>query len=52
MRGFYPTQTRSLHWIAHPAFRRAIEDYLVHETHEIEFYMDQTEKHLPYKTGS
>lgn len=52
MRGFYPTQTRSLHWIAHPAFRRAIEDYLVHETHEIEFYMNQTEKHLPYKTGS
>jgi len=50
VRGFFPTQTRSLHWIAHPRFRRAIRDYLAHEYQDIEHYMKQTEKHLPYKT--
>jgi len=52
VRGFYPTQTRSLHWIAHPVFRQAIQDYLIHEYQDIEYYMKETEKHLPYKTGS
>lgn len=52
MRGFYPTQTRSLHWIAHPAFRKVIHDYLAQEYHHVESYLQETEKHLPYKTGS
>ena len=52
VRGFYPTQTRSFHWISHPEFRRAIETYLTHETQDVEYYMQLTEKHLPYKTGT
>ncbi|HEY4731680.1 MAG TPA: GNAT family N-acetyltransferase [Gammaproteobacteria bacterium] len=49
VRGFFPEQTHSLHWIAHPAFRQAIQNYLEHEQHQIEHYMNETEKHLPYK---
>jgi len=52
VRGFYPTQTRSFHWISNPAFRRAIEQYLTHETQDVEDYMQLTERHLPYKTGT
>jgi len=52
VRGFYPTQTRSFHWISNPAFRRAIEEYLTHESQDVEYYMQETEKHLPYKTGT
>ena len=52
VRGFYPTQTRSFHWIAHPVFRKAIQDYLAYEYQDIEYYMKETEKHLPYKSRS
>ena len=27
-RGFLPEATRSFHWLAHPAFNRAVDDYL------------------------
>ncbi len=30
-RGYLPTTTYSAHWIANPAFRTAIADYLIHE---------------------
>ena len=30
-RGFLPEVTRSFHWLAHPAFARAVDDYLARE---------------------
>ncbi|HEC01648.1 MAG TPA: GNAT family N-acetyltransferase, partial [Sphingomonadales bacterium] len=30
-RGYLPNTTYSAHWIANPAFRTAIADYLIHE---------------------
>ncbi|WBU57112.1 GNAT family N-acetyltransferase [Paracoccus sediminicola] len=43
-RGYLPTQTHSLHWVADAGFRTALEDYLERERHamdeEIEFLRD------------
>src|SRR5205085_5637773 len=30
-RGFLPEPTRSFHWLAHPTFSKAVEDYLERE---------------------
>jgi predicted N-acyltransferase len=48
-RGFDPVPTWSCHWIKHEGFRDVIEDFLVRETKEIDFYIDELNKHLPYK---
>lgn len=43
-RGYLPTETHSLHWVAEPGFRGALEDYLDREREavgeEIEFLRD------------
>ena len=43
-RGYLPTETHSLHWVADPGFRHALEDYLDRERdavgEEIEFLRD------------
>ncbi|SDE56850.1 hypothetical protein SAMN05421538_10833 [Paracoccus isoporae] len=43
-RGYLPTETHSLHWVADPGFRGALEDYLQRERdavgEEIEFLRD------------
>jgi len=48
-RGYEPVTTYSAHYIAHPAFREAIEDYLVNERAHVA--LDQTEmsKYTPFK---
>lgn len=48
-RGFLPTPTYSMHWIANARFREAIDDFLVRETQSIAQYMQELEKHSPYK---
>ena len=48
-RGFDPVPTWSYHWIKHEGFRDVIEDFLLRETKEIDFYIDELNKHLPYK---
>lgn len=50
-RGFLPEVTRSAHWLAHPAFARAIEDYLAREGEAVAGYVDELESHSPYKKG-
>ena len=40
-RGFLPEATRSFHWLAHPAFERAIDDYLAREGAHISGYIDE-----------
>ncbi|MGQ9424753.1 GNAT family N-acetyltransferase [Gilvimarinus sp. F26214L] len=50
-RGFTPVATWSNHWIAHPQFRAAIEDFLERERPGIEMYMAEARSVLPFKSG-
>jgi predicted N-acyltransferase len=49
-RGFLPETTRSAHWLAHPQFARAIENYLQRETDAISEYVDELKGHSPFKS--
>ena len=49
-RGFLPTRTWSGHWIAHPQFREAIEQFLRQERRHIEGYRDDLLEHSPFKS--
>lgn len=48
-RGFLPVTTRSAHWLAHPQFARAVEDYLKNETEAVAEYVDQLNERSPFK---
>ncbi|MGH8293513.1 MAG: GNAT family N-acetyltransferase [Gammaproteobacteria bacterium] len=47
-RGFEPTVTWSAHYIAEPAFRAAIADFLQRETRMLEAYIQAATRHLPF----
>ncbi len=49
-RGFLPTPVWSAHWIAHPAFRDAIGDFLERERRSMAYYRRDLSAHTPYKT--
>ena len=48
-RGFLPVTTRSAHWLAHPQFSRAVQDYLQQETGAISEYVDELNERSPFK---
>lgn len=48
-RGFEPTICHSQHWIAHPQFRQAIDDFLQREKLDIQDYAAQAAQYLPFK---
>jgi predicted N-acyltransferase len=48
-RGFLPEATRSFHWLAHPAFNRAIDDYLAREGAGIDAYLDELTERTPFR---
>lgn len=48
-RGFSPISTWSAHWLAHPQFADAIEQYLDAEERHIDQYIDAVDAHSPYK---
>jgi predicted N-acyltransferase len=48
-RGFSPVSTWSAHWLAHPQFSNAIEDYLSEEGKHVDRYIDAVDSHTPYK---
>jgi uncharacterized protein len=48
-RGFEPTATYSLHWIAEAAFREAIADFLHQENRVLDAYIREAEQHLPFR---
>ena len=48
-RGFLPTPTFSAHWLSHPAFSQAIENFLVQEQQHMEYYIDELGEHSPFK---
>jgi predicted N-acyltransferase len=50
-RGFLPVTTRSAHWLAHPQFARAVENYLQRETDAISGYVDELNERSPFKLG-
>lgn len=48
-RGFLPVTTRSAHWLAHPRFAHAVENYLQQETNAISQYVDELNERSPFK---
>ena len=50
-RGYMPRLTYSAHYITHPDFRRAVEDYLVHERQAVEQESRAIANHGPFKKG-
>lgn len=48
-RGFEPITTYSNHYIAHPQFSEAIEDFLIRETQAVEEYKNHLTQQLPFK---
>ena len=50
-RGFLPTPTWSMHWLAHPAFSAAIKDFLLRETTALQSHMEELHEHSPVKSA-
>jgi predicted N-acyltransferase len=50
-RGLLPVETRSAHWLAHPEFSAAIEQYLARETIGMSGYMDELNERSPFKAA-
>ncbi|PCJ43582.1 MAG: GNAT family N-acetyltransferase [SAR86 cluster bacterium] len=48
-RGFEPVFTFSNHWISHPQFSAAINQFIEEEKDHLSQYQQLAEKHLPYK---
>jgi len=48
-RGFLPEKTRSFHWLAHPAFNRAVDEFLAREGAGIAEYMDELNERSPFR---
>lgn len=48
-RGFEPTICASQHWIAHPQFSDAIDDFIKEENDYMQNYAKQVIEHLPFK---
>jgi hypothetical protein len=48
-RGLLPTRTLSAHWLAHPQFARAVENFLDREGHGVSSYLDELNEHSPFR---
>lgn len=48
-RGLMPTPTASAHWLAHPAFADAVNDFLAREGEAIAGYLGELNEHAPFK---
>jgi uncharacterized protein len=51
-RALLPVQTTSAHWLAHPAFAEAVDDFLQRERQGIGNYMAELEQRNPFRSGS
>ncbi len=51
-RGFLPTPTYSLHWLRHPQFNRAVEEFLVRENQGLELTINELTDHSPFHKPS
>ena len=50
-RGFLPERTRSFHWLAHPAFLKAVDDFLAREGAGVSAYLDELDERTPFRRG-
>jgi predicted N-acyltransferase len=48
-RGLMPVETLSAHWLAHPRFARAVEQFLEREGAGIARYVDELRDHSPFR---
>jgi uncharacterized protein len=48
-RGLMPVETLSAHWLAHPRFSRAVEQFLEREGAGIARYVDELRDHSPFR---
>lgn len=48
-RGLQPVATTSAHWLAHPAFARAVDDYLLRESAALQARGELLREHLPFR---
>jgi predicted N-acyltransferase len=48
-RGFLPETTRSFHWLAHPAFNRAVDEFIEREGAGIAAYVDELTDRSPFR---
>lgn len=48
-RGFLPVTTRSAHWLAHPQFAQAVENFLKHEADAVSGYVGEMNERSPFK---
>lgn len=48
-RGFLPTNTYSAHWLAHPQFSRAVDNYLKQEADAVSEYLAELNQRSPFK---
>jgi predicted N-acyltransferase len=51
-RGLAPVETLSAHWLAHPQFSAAVEEFLARETHGIARYVDELNDRSPFKDAA
>ncbi len=49
-RGFLPVKCHSAHWLKHPRFAKAVEDFLRRESGGIERHVNELEESSPFKT--
>ena len=48
-RGLVPTETYSAHWMRHPEFRNAIDDFVKREQSGVSSYANAMNEHSPFK---
>ncbi len=48
-RALLPVPTTSAHWLAHPAFAQAVEDFLEREGRGVDRYLQELREHSPFK---
>ena len=48
-RGLMPVQSLSAHWLAHPRFAKAVENFLERETLGVAQYVNELVEHSPFK---
>lgn len=51
-RGFTPTRTRSLHWMADSSFTQAIKQFAGHEISHVQQYIHAAQQHSPYQQNA
>lgn len=50
-RALMPVATSSAHWLAHPGFAAAVEDFLHREGRGVQGYLQELEAHSPFRSA-